>query len=236
MEPRGQTVTITDAWVDEQNTNGFLELWNWCVDGETADRCLRCMVPRWTVKIEHLLDEFHLQMAQRVHSTNYRGLAHFRLDIGCLDGAVGFPKRFEYTAVWAWRWFMSEQTTIHLHFHCKRYHQPGVEFGWANAIVKVFTKVECRETRIVVVLCGSTVKDIKGIVGVYLNTVRDSESNDLHRMSLKVCHDIGDGQPDVLRQLETIVCNEAAYVLRGRHPIPNSLVSIVFDDRIQCAS
>ena len=220
-------VTITDHWVDAA---AFIELWNWCTAGE--DRSLRCMVPRWTVKIEYALNEFDLLMAQRVDNSNHRGLSHFHLDIGCLDGAVGHPKRFKYTTVLAWRWLVFEKTMVRLNFHCLQYHQPGVEFGWANQMVTLFTRVDCRETSIVVALCGCTVKDIKTLVSLYLHVLRESEHKDLNHISLTVCHDICNVHPDIIRQCQ----DEAAFMLCGRHPnLPTNLVSIVFDERSQCA-
>ena len=224
-------VIITDYWVDENNTSGFLELWNWCTMTGDENQSLHCMVPRWTIKIEGMLDEFHLLMAQRVNCTNHCGLSHFYLDIGCLDGAMVSPKGFDYTAVKAWRWFVSENTVVHLNFHCKRYHRPCVEFVWANRMITLFTYIDCRETNIVITLSGCTFKDIKNLVGLYLRVLQESEQKDLNHTSLTVCHDIRDEHPDVIRPLQ----NEAAFVLRGRHPIPTNLVSIVFTERIPCA-
>ena len=74
-----------------------------------------------------------------MEGTNHRGLSHFRLDIGFFDGA-------ECTGVRAWHWFVSENTTVRLNVHCKRYHRRGVEFEWANQMVTLFTHMDGRET------------------------------------------------------------------------------------------
>ena len=198
--------------MDEETTSGFAQLWDWCSTAGDEDRSLCCVVPRWTVKIECMLHEFDV-LAQRVNGTNHRGLSHFRLDIGFFDGA-------ECTGVRAWHWFVSENTTVRLNVHCKRFHRRGVEFEWANQMVTLFTHMDGRETSMVIAWCGCTVKDIKNLVGLYLRLLRDSEHKDLDHISLTVCHDMCDEDPDVFRELQ----NEA---VRERQLLPTNLLSIV---------